>query len=186
LVGKKYRNAFSHRRSSAIAQLPEILAAPSGLGIFANDASRSDARPPTPTWCCSAWPPTAAEEERRRQTALPTLAVTTRSDLNQAAAGLAVSVVTGAGLAALHQELGARVQARAAPPLAPSLRRCHGHVSACLALLRRAHEMVLFDESAELLAVELRDALEQLGAMVGAVYTEDLLDQIFSRFSFGK
>ena len=29
-------------------------------------------------------------------------------------------------------------------------------------------------------------ALEQLGEMVGAVYTEDLLDRIFSRFCIGK
>jgi tRNA modification GTPase len=38
----------------------------------------------------------------------------------------------------------------------------------------------------ELIAVELRDALEHLGAIVGAVYTNDLLDRIFSRFCIGK
>jgi len=35
-------------------------------------------------------------------------------------------------------------------------------------------------------ALELRDALQQLGEMVGAVYTDDLLDRIFSRFCIGK
>ena len=34
--------------------------------------------------------------------------------------------------------------------------------------------------------VELRGALEQLGEMVGAVYTDDLLDRVFSRFCIGK
>ena len=34
--------------------------------------------------------------------------------------------------------------------------------------------------------MELRGALEQLGEMVGAVYTDDLLDRIFSRFCVGK
>ncbi len=46
--------------------------------------------------------------------------------------------------------------------------------------------MVLFEEPPELLALELREALHQLGEMVGAVHTEDLLDRIFSRFCIGK
>jgi tRNA modification GTPase len=45
---------------------------------------------------------------------------------------------------------------------------------------------VLFEEPPELLALELRSTLEQLGEMVGAVYTDDLLDRIFSRFCIGK
>ena len=56
----------------------------------------------------------------------------------------------------------------------------------CLEHLRRAHHLVLFEEPPELLALELREALEQLGEMVGAVYTDDLLDRIFSRFCIGK
>ena len=36
------------------------------------------------------------------------------------------------------------------------------------------------------LSAEERGALEALGAMVGAVYTEDLLDRVFSRFCIGK
>ena len=38
----------------------------------------------------------------------------------------------------------------------------------------------------ELAAAEIRVALEALGTVVGAVYTEDLLDRIFSRFCVGK
>ena len=120
------------------------------------------------------------------QTAPPILQVTTKSDLAPAAGGLAVSASAGTGLDPLRDALADLAQARGAPPLAPSLSRCHGHVSKCLERLRRAHKMVLFDEPAELLAVELRDALEELGAMAGAVYTEDLLDRIFSRFCIGK
>ena len=52
--------------------------------------------------------------------------------------------------------------------------------------LRRAHAIVLFEEPPELLALELRGALDELGEMVGAVYTDDLLDRIFSRFCIGK
>jgi tRNA modification GTPase len=38
----------------------------------------------------------------------------------------------------------------------------------------------------ELVAAELRIALDELGKVVGAIYTDDLLDRIFSRFCIGK
>jgi tRNA modification GTPase len=38
----------------------------------------------------------------------------------------------------------------------------------------------------ELIAAEIRTALEELGKVVGAVYTDDVLDRIFSRFCVGK
>lgn len=38
----------------------------------------------------------------------------------------------------------------------------------------------------ELAAAELRLALDELGKVVGAVYTDDILDRIFSRFCIGK
>jgi tRNA modification GTPase len=68
----------------------------------------------------------------------------------------------------------------------PSLSRCRHHVEACLLHLRQAHAVVLNQDPPELLALELRGGLDQLGAMVGAVYTDDLLDRIFSRFCIGK
>jgi tRNA modification GTPase len=52
--------------------------------------------------------------------------------------------------------------------------------------LRRAHAVALEEDPPEILALELREALEELGAMAGAVYTDDLLDRIFSRFCIGK
>ena len=38
----------------------------------------------------------------------------------------------------------------------------------------------------ELTAAEIRIALVELGKVVGAVYTDDILDRIFSRFCIGK
>ncbi|HXG10742.1 MAG TPA: tRNA modification GTPase [Gemmataceae bacterium] len=117
----------------------------------------------------------------------PAVAVATKCDLAAPAPGLlATSAVTGAGLDALRQLLAERARARAEPALAPSLSRCRHHVDACLEHLRRAHAAALFEEPPELLALELRGALDQLGEMVGAVYTDDLLDRIFSRFCIGK
>ncbi len=37
-----------------------------------------------------------------------------------------------------------------------------------------------------LVAVEIREALDQLGSVMGTVYTEDILDQVFSKFCIGK
>ena len=42
------------------------------------------------------------------------------------------------------------------------------------------------DAPPELLALALRGAINALGEMTGAVYTNDLLDRIFSRFCIGK
>ena len=38
----------------------------------------------------------------------------------------------------------------------------------------------------ELVSLEIREVLESLGEVVGAVYTDDILDRIFSRFCIGK
>jgi tRNA modification GTPase len=115
------------------------------------------------------------------------LVVATKGDLAPPSSEvLATSAVTRAGLAELRRELANRARAHARPALAPSLSRCRHHVDACLAHLRQAHSSVLNEDPPELLAVELRGALDQLGEMVGAVYTDDLLDRIFSRFCIGK
>lgn len=70
--------------------------------------------------------------------------------------------------------------------LAQSQSRCQGHVSVALQALQRAYAHVLEQDPPELLALALREALEQLGQLTGAIYTNDLLDRIFSRFCIGK
>ena len=99
---------------------------------------------------------------------------------------LATSAVTGLGLDQLKRTLAERARAHVHAGLAPSLSRCRHHVDACLDHLRAAHRGVLHNEPAEILALEIRIALEELGAMVGTIYTDDLLDRIFSRFCIGK
>jgi tRNA modification GTPase len=96
------------------------------------------------------------------------------------------SIVTQEGLTALRDLLRDRARSQARPPLAPSLSRCRHHLERCLDHLRRAHANVLEDDPPELLALELRGSLDELGAMAGAVYTDDLLDRVFSRFCIGK
>jgi tRNA modification GTPase len=131
--------------------------------------------------------PSVDEAELLQQSRPPVLGVATKCDIAEASAGLlATSSVSGFGLGLLRSILAERVATRSEPPLAPSLSRCRHHVEACLAGLRRAHTLVLEQMPPELLALELRAALDQLGEMVGAVYTEDLLDRVFSRFCIGK
>jgi tRNA modification GTPase len=131
--------------------------------------------------------PTADETATLRQKRPPVLGVATKSDLAAAGTGfLATSALTGFGLGLLRSVLAERTATRSEAPLAPSLSRCRHHVEACLAGLRRAHTIVLERMPPELLALELRSALDQLGEMAGAVYTDDLLDRVFSRFCIGK
>jgi len=52
--------------------------------------------------------------------------------------------------------------------------------------LQRALDGMAQRQSGEFIAVDLREALEGLGEIVGLNYTEDLLDKIFSEFCIGK
>ena len=54
------------------------------------------------------------------------------------------------------------------------------------AALRAAREACAERRSPELIAVDVRLALEQLGILVGEIFTDDLLDVLFSRFCIGK
>lgn len=135
----------------------------------------------------ASYPLTPEEELLCRQPHPPVVAIATKCDLAPAPAEiLATSAVTGAGLDSLRSLLAEHTRRRKQAPLAPSLSRCRHHVESCLAQLRRAHGIVLFEDPPELLALELRGALDQLGEMIGTVYTDDLLDRIFSRFCIGK
>jgi tRNA modification GTPase len=64
--------------------------------------------------------------------------------------------------------------------------RCRESIRLAAAALVAAGELVRTDGGSELVAVELRAALADLGKVVGAVYTDDLLDRIFSTFCIGK
>jgi tRNA modification GTPase len=114
--------------------------------------------------------------------------VRTKVDLggNIPPGSIATSVVTPGGTAELAARLTDVVAVAAKPPLAPSLSRCRRHVAAATAALRKAHALVLADDPPELVALELRAALDQIGETAGAVHTPDLLDRIFSRFCIGK
>jgi tRNA modification GTPase len=137
-------------------------------------------------WCIESthW---RAEPRKRPDDVDGAVVVLTKADLVRITSEHpTTSAVTGHGIAELKRLLAERSKSARARSLAPSLSRCRHHVEKGLIHLKTAHHIVLFDDPAELLALELRLALDQLGEMVGAIYTDDLLDRIFSRFCIGK
>jgi tRNA modification GTPase len=100
---------------------------------------------------------------------------------------IATSAVTGQGLATLRDRIiGEARQAWKPAALALGAVRARVHLDECQAHLAEASQLVNAAESPELLALELRLALEAIGELVGDVCTEDLLDRVFSQFCIGK
>ncbi len=64
--------------------------------------------------------------------------------------------------------------------------RCQNSLLAARDALGQTLEAASLGLSDDLVIVELRDVLEHLGHIVGAVYTDDVLDRVFSRFCIGK
>lgn len=65
-------------------------------------------------------------------------------------------------------------------------RRHLGHLKACSECLRRAQEALYAGVSTECVTPDLRDALADLGAIVGTIDNEDMLDVLFGSFCIGK
>jgi len=102
---------------------------------------------------------------------------------------LQVSGHTGQGLGQLCRQLARQLQHE--NPTHRSLisdtsARCRDSLHNAHTALTEACGLAHARAGDELLAVSIREALDHLGRIVGAVYTEDLLDHIFSRFCIGK
>ena len=102
---------------------------------------------------------------------------------------VATSVRTGEGIRELEsriREAVAEVRMGDGDVVVGTAVRCRESLRGAAESLKRAEGLALNDEGEELVAAEIRMALDQLGRVVGAVYTDDLLDRIFSRFCIGK
>lgn len=176
---------------------------------FAAQELRSDQlrRAALIVWCTAANATVAelADDAARRDMAsllgTPLLVVQTKADVKRgdfetAAAdpsgsdARSVSAHTGHGLNELRTAIGHALRNRAGSSvswLGTTAARCEESVQATQLALQRAEDLAGDPATGdELIAVELREALEHLGRIVGAVYTDDLLDRIFSRFCIGK
>ncbi len=64
--------------------------------------------------------------------------------------------------------------------------RCRGALELAQAAIERANELVVRAEGEELVASELRIAIDDLSSIIGEVHSEDILGEIFGRFCIGK
>jgi len=98
------------------------------------------------------------------------------------------SSVTGEGIDWLRGELRRKVLAARATRsevVAETAVRCRDSLRLAGRCIERARRVARVGQD-ELAAAEIRIALDELGKVVGAVYTDDVLDRIFSRFCIGK
>jgi len=109
-----------------------------------------------------------------------------RNDDHSAAAALCTSSRTGVGLDQLRQTIERQLESSISEPgiVAGTADRCRESLRLAGETLQRARANVATSD--ELVAAEIRIALDELGRVVGAVYTEDILDRVFTRFCIGK
>ncbi len=103
--------------------------------------------------------------------------------------GLFVSAWNGSGLDLLKQRVANALRSELAGEadiLGSTAARCRDSLEGAIAALSRAAELALQGGCDEFLATDVREALEEIGRITGAVYTDDLLDRIFSKFCIGK
>ncbi|QDT14688.1 tRNA modification GTPase [Alienimonas californiensis] len=116
------------------------------------------------------------------------LVVHTKADLRarEEPGELSVSAATGAGLAELRMALAAALE-RAEPRrhlTGATAARGGAALREAATALERAGDVVELGD--ELVAAELRTAIDALGEVLGVVYHDDLLGRIFGRFCIGK
>jgi tRNA modification GTPase len=114
----------------------------------------------------------------------PHLEVRTKIDLScHTGWGLAVSAHTGQGIPALRQRLDTLAFGSASPN--PRLALTARHLQ-CIAAASNALDRAAAIAEPELIALELREALDALGEILGAITPDDVLTRIFSTFCIGK
>lgn len=123
------------------------------------------------------WPPGA-----------PTLEIVTKSDYHPAGKwhAPACSAVTRDGISEVLEAISERVRALASGRGAPHLARSREQLEKLVVQLRAAHATALHEEGPELVALELRRALDALGEIAGTISSDDLLGRVFARFCIGK
>jgi len=101
---------------------------------------------------------------------------------------LPTSSQTGAGLQALKTEIATRLNLLADEASSQSTMgaRCRDHLLRARESVDSAAMALEVGHGEELIAIDLRLAVDELGKVVGAVVTDDILDRIFRRFCIGK
>ncbi|MCO6043717.1 50S ribosome-binding GTPase [Aeoliella sp. ICT_H6.2] len=118
------------------------------------------------------------------------LLVRTKCDLASDSApmhsAIHTSAATGAGLDSLATAIAERLTAGTGDLVPSTAVRSSGSLHLALEAVTAAQALAACGESEELVATELRLALDELAQVAGEVYTDDILDRVFSRFCIGK
>ena len=144
-------------------------------------------------WCTPADLVDPEQESRARrrveQARPPVLAIQTRSDLSDGTGDrsdrLRLCAPRGEGLPELRQAIAEALSQ-------PQSGQLHlvgstaARVANSLTRTDAALQAAATADSEELVAIELHEALEHLGQILGSVYTDDVLDRVFARFCIGK
>ncbi len=145
-------------------------------------------------------PPTAEwllRQRRRLENLAACILVCTKSDLafvvDQAFGQdelQEVSALTGFGLEELKLKVSARLAAlkdsRKSDALHHTMLRCRDAIERATMRLEDAIQGAEQEVGEEIVATDLRVAIDELSFVIGEVHTEDILGEIFSRFCIGK
>ncbi len=102
---------------------------------------------------------------------------------------LATSSLTGEGIDELRRAIADLIDARdreETGSVIGTAARCRGTLQLASQAIQRAIELTETQEGHEFVSAELRTAVQCLGEVTGAVYTDDILDRVFGRFCIGK
>jgi tRNA modification GTPase len=120
----------------------------------------------------------AGAANRPPETAYPCLRVSAQKALSEAA-------VVATLLDRLVEAVTSRLSDAEASPVVMNLRH-RRHLTEALRALSAARAALAREASGDALALDLRVALHELGAITGEITNEDVLGQIFSKFCIGK
>ena len=102
---------------------------------------------------------------------------------------ISVSSTTGAGLSRLKFEianLATEQSTSESSVVGSTLLRTRESLTRAEAAIADALHAGQHQIGDEIIAAEIRQALDELGQIVGTVYTDDILDLVFGRFCIGK
>ncbi|MEE2826327.1 MAG: hypothetical protein VYE64_06840, partial [Planctomycetota bacterium] len=134
------------------------------------------------------------EKEQLGRSSFYHLRVQTKADQPAASADtqqvdLRTSVVTGIGIEQLKLAIGhtaCQVQNSESSVVHATAVRVENSLWSATESIKRARNAAEGGLGDELVAAEMRQALDQLGQVVGTLYTDDLLDVVFGKFCIGK
>ena len=149
-------------------------------------------------WCSAAdlgerwWNPDRQNRERALRGAGRLIPVTTKIDLVRQQGGsssVCISARSGEGVEQLREAvLNVLDQGRqqSYELIGSTAARCANSIALASAAVLRARQLVEQCAGDELVAAEMRVAVDEIGRITGRIHGEDILDRIFSKFCIGK